>query len=478
MKKKLFSIFMCARNAECTIGKAINSVLEQTYANWELLIVDNGSKDGTWNIIEGVMNTDSRVKGIRLEQGIGWAKGASLCLEKAEGRYMTFLAADDFLLGNGALDAVEKCIKKEQPDIVWVGHINAEVDQEEYFIGAGVIPKYKIYNGTDKVNEIYDVMESVYYNAFFHFISIELLKNNGIDFYEPFYADYEGVTEAMCRSRKSVVLDQAVYVLVRNTSQSIGTATWKYNTAQWSSIKRAVCEVGYYSFNKIRRISRRIMDNNVAMLKGICSAKIQNKEMNLIHKTSFERLQYVENILETPEFDEMFYYSGREHYLDEIFKSIKGLFAQCIREGCFQEGAIAQMDWLDKLVLGLCEYNGEELVEKVMLDIESIKQVKQALCNQYNIGMFGYELVGRKSLNFSPEVQNVWNEINNEYISCIVRRIYELLHLASEIKRSGRIQEMVEIAKECMGILDQIKSCMSGEALLQVANELKAVTEL
>ena len=37
---------------------------------------------------------------------------------------------------------------------------------------------------------------------------------------------------------------------------------------------------------------------------------------------------------------------------------------------------------------------------------------------------------------------------------------------------------MVEIAKECMGILDQIKSWMSGEALLQVANELKAVTEL
>lgn len=53
-------------------------------------------------------------------------------------------------------------------------------------------------------------MYSLYYSSFFHFISIELLKNNKIDFYEPYYGDYEGVTEAMCRAVKTVAVNKAL----------------------------------------------------------------------------------------------------------------------------------------------------------------------------------------------------------------------------------------------------------------------------
>lgn len=478
MKKILFSIFMCARNAECTIRKAINSVLEQTYANWELIIVDNGSTDGTWKIIENVMAFDSRVKGIRLEQGMGWAKGASLCLEKAEGRYMTFLAADDFLLGNGALDAVEKCVRAEQPDIVWIGHANVELGEGGYSIYGGVIPEYKVYDGKDKINEVYEIMNNLYYNSLFHFISIGHLKYNGIDFFEPYYADFEGVTEAMCRANKSVVLDQMLYALTINTSQTSGIVTWKYYTTQWNSIKRTIYEKGCYSHEKLKYISIRIMNNNVGILRGICKWRIRNKEMNLIHKTPIERLQYVEMALGMPEFGEMFYYSGREYYLDKLIEDIKGLIEDCIREGYFNDGTIQELKWLDKLVWALYEYNDEHLVERKIFSLQCVEDLKQALCNKNNIGMFGYELAGRKASNFPVDAQEIWNEINKTFIANILGRIYELLYTAEEIKKNGRIQEVIEIAKECMMILGQIKPYMSEEDLLHIANDLKMVVNI
>ena len=86
-----FSILMCSRNSECTIERAIQSVQNQSCTSWELIILDNGSSDRTWEIIACAMQEDERTKGIRVEKNVGWAKGASLCLEQAKGKYMTFI---------------------------------------------------------------------------------------------------------------------------------------------------------------------------------------------------------------------------------------------------------------------------------------------------------------------------------------------------------------------------------------------------
>ena len=66
-------------------------------------------------------------------------------------------------------------------------------------------------------------MQSLYYNSFFHFERISFLKENNIDFFEPYYADFEGMTEAMCRAKRMVVVDKALYALTENTSQTLST---------------------------------------------------------------------------------------------------------------------------------------------------------------------------------------------------------------------------------------------------------------
>ncbi len=89
----LVSIIMPAYNALPTIDASIQSILNQTYPNWELIITDDGSQDGTRSYLE-VIN-DPRIKVFFNHKNSGVAQTRNHCLNHASGRYVAFLDADD-----------------------------------------------------------------------------------------------------------------------------------------------------------------------------------------------------------------------------------------------------------------------------------------------------------------------------------------------------------------------------------------------
>lgn len=95
-KKPLVSIIVPAHNAENLISETIESVLQQTYQNWEMVITDDGSTDNTIKVIEGYAEKDQRIKLIRFEKNTGLAaKVRNASMKKAKGEYFAFLDADD-----------------------------------------------------------------------------------------------------------------------------------------------------------------------------------------------------------------------------------------------------------------------------------------------------------------------------------------------------------------------------------------------
>lgn len=89
----LVSIITPVYNSEKYIGETIESVLSQTHTNWEMIIADDCSKDNTAKIISKF--TDPRIKYFRLENNSGAAVARNKALEKAKGKYIAFLDADD-----------------------------------------------------------------------------------------------------------------------------------------------------------------------------------------------------------------------------------------------------------------------------------------------------------------------------------------------------------------------------------------------
>jgi teichuronic acid biosynthesis glycosyltransferase TuaG len=86
---------MPAFNSSKFIEAAVNSVLEQTYQNWELIICDDASSDDSIVIAREYVVSDSRISVIHNEYGKGAPGARNSCLNVAEGRYIAFLDADD-----------------------------------------------------------------------------------------------------------------------------------------------------------------------------------------------------------------------------------------------------------------------------------------------------------------------------------------------------------------------------------------------
>jgi teichuronic acid biosynthesis glycosyltransferase TuaG len=93
-KKVLVSIIMPAYNASKYIQDAIDSVVAQTFLNWELIIIDDGSTDSTKEIIKKNISTDSRIYYYYQENG-KQGKARNSAIAKSKGEYLAFLDADD-----------------------------------------------------------------------------------------------------------------------------------------------------------------------------------------------------------------------------------------------------------------------------------------------------------------------------------------------------------------------------------------------
>lgn len=98
MNPPVVSVLMPAFNAEKYIAKAIESVLQQSFENFEFIILNDGSSDATTQIVQQF--NDSRIRLINLPENQGLVKARNRLVEEAKGRYIAFLDADDIALPN------------------------------------------------------------------------------------------------------------------------------------------------------------------------------------------------------------------------------------------------------------------------------------------------------------------------------------------------------------------------------------------
>ena len=107
MEELLVSIITPTYNCASYIAETIESVQNQTYQNWEMIIVDDCSQDNTSDIVHSYLLKDSRIKYERLSEnhGAAFARNKAMCI--ASGAYMAFLDSDDLWLPNKLKTQIE-----------------------------------------------------------------------------------------------------------------------------------------------------------------------------------------------------------------------------------------------------------------------------------------------------------------------------------------------------------------------------------
>ena len=117
MSQDLISVIMPAYNAEKYIAASIESVLAQTYSDWELVVVDDGSTDSTATIVKEFVKRDQRIKYVFQENGrLGKARNTGI--RNASGSLIAFLDSDDLWIKT-KLEAQTRTMAENKADVVY-----------------------------------------------------------------------------------------------------------------------------------------------------------------------------------------------------------------------------------------------------------------------------------------------------------------------------------------------------------------------
>lgn len=315
----MFSFMMCVYNDMSLFNSAVSSLLKQDFTDWELVILDNSDRNTVaWDIINNAVRADPRIRAYKSEKNVGWAKGASRLLQHIRGKYTTFLAADD-CINLGALEWLHQEIVEEEPDIIWVGNLyTRQIKDGEIGYYAENIPPYTVIEKENLSETIIKIISTVYYNSFFHYMRVDFLKEQGIDFFEPYYGDCAGMTKAMVSADKMVILNKPVYLLTMNTSQTAGYYIWgSYDFVfcnQWRCIREVFKRENYKETEKITYVATRILDNLIGNIVTLCRAYCRDRNMCPVQKETEEIIKELESCLGSDEIGEMLQLTGLGYF--------------------------------------------------------------------------------------------------------------------------------------------------------------------
>lgn len=175
------SIILPVYNAELFVERSIKSVLDQTYSDVELIVVDDGSSDNTRKICERFAKKDNRVRIIaQMNRGVSAARNNGML--HASGAYISFLDADDYI-ENDAIETMVDLMKEKDVEIVrthW-----QEIKSAQKYVG-----REHVEPGTYNIKEQVDLLRyevssgGMHSFVFLLLIKAELIKKNEIYFVE------------------------------------------------------------------------------------------------------------------------------------------------------------------------------------------------------------------------------------------------------------------------------------------------------
>ena len=167
---KLISVIIPAYNASAFIENCINSVLKQTYADFEIVVVNDGSTDNTLEILEALAKRDNRIR-VFNQKNAGVSAARNKAISEARGDFMTCLDADDALLENALSDMAE--LMTEDVDFVIASHYEIRFFKKPQ-------PKKDMIIASREINDRFIELDRMIWFPWAKMFRTDIVKNNHI----------------------------------------------------------------------------------------------------------------------------------------------------------------------------------------------------------------------------------------------------------------------------------------------------------
>jgi GT2 family glycosyltransferase len=159
----LVSVVILNYNGKNFVSQCLKSVLSNVYPNFEVLFVDNGSKDGSVALVEKLFGDDSRLEILKLGKNMGFALGNNIGIERCKGDYIMFLNNDTIVEQHYLAELVK--VMEEQSDVAAVQSKLLKMDNPKLLDSAGDFVDYfgLTYNrGKGENADQYDQMDEIF----------------------------------------------------------------------------------------------------------------------------------------------------------------------------------------------------------------------------------------------------------------------------------------------------------------------------
>lgn len=208
----MISIIIPIYNREKYIDKCIESILAQTYTDWELILVDDGSTDSSGEIAESYAKDNERISVIHVENGgMSWARNKGI--EKTKGEYITFLDSDDELYPD-SLKALLTALEGNDAEI----SIGSFVYGEKKDKIPGNVCRERLYDSKEAIEDVLfqkKLLPSAWGKIYKRSLFDKIRFREGI-----YYEDLDLFYKLFLEAKKIVYIDTPVY-FYRDTPGSI-----------------------------------------------------------------------------------------------------------------------------------------------------------------------------------------------------------------------------------------------------------------
>lgn len=224
------SIIVPAYNSAATIDRCIKSIIYQTFKEWELIIVDNGSIDATADAVNSLSSNDSRII-LLSENNKGVSNARNRGLDAAKGEYICFIDSDDTI----EPDYLEQLFGYSKNDLVVCGYYvdtifgdGNKVKSEDY------IPNFLKWDTLLSKDTLY----TTFANGFIHICCNKLFKRSIIENFNlrferyPVNEDYIFIMSYLLHSNSICVLNKPLYHWIRVENTATGVNSIPQNLLQ------------------------------------------------------------------------------------------------------------------------------------------------------------------------------------------------------------------------------------------------------
>lgn len=289
MQQGLISVVLPIYNTERYLDRCVTSVVNQTYSNLEIILVDDGSPDNCPQMCDEWAKKDSRIKVVHQQNaGLGMARNTGI--EHAEGEYICFFDSDDYV----APDTIEKAhrlAEAEQSDIIIFGLNNVNA---EGCVVRSIVPESDqvTYAGEDVQKRFLpdliaakpdSTCRNVWMSACTCLLSMPMILDNGWRFASERDIISEDVYSLLCLYayvRRVSVLPEALYYYCENSASL--THAYRNNRFERICHFHATCEAKArelgYGEEVAERFQGPLASFVIAAMKQIVCADITEKE--------------------------------------------------------------------------------------------------------------------------------------------------------------------------------------------------------